>query len=417
MNALEVRRAVDATVAPLSDITRAGVWQRIERELETAPPRARTLSLRMAVLSVSAVAVLALVAYISLRASAPSLAPSSSHGTALAFDAGVHSQRWESDVLDIHGPAELRLERHLVVRILHVSAGTLRVHHTGAPLIVSTPSSTTWVSGPVFAVRVHGQVTEIASGAQAAQALVERSDLTLAPTPPSALGSAASLPRAADPSAAVPPAAARRSMPGTGPETGSGSSSGTGMGWGTGSGSGLGTGSGTGTGTATGTGTGNRHGTGSGSETETKSETGSETKSETGSRSGSETKSETETGSESETGSETKTGSETESETGSETESGAAKTYALAEAAMRAGETARAERLLVQILDEHTGTRLAAAAQLDLARLAFERRDYTRAHTLVDRLLAARVDANLERPAQRLRCKILVAQGKDCPAS
>jgi predicted negative regulator of RcsB-dependent stress response len=169
------------------------------------------------------------------------------------------------------------------------------------------------------------------------------------------------------------------------------------MGWGTGSGSGLGTGSGTGTGTgtATGTGTGNRHGTGSGSET----------------------KSETETGSESETGSETKTGSETESETGSETESGAAKTYALAEAAMRAGETARAERLLVQILDEHTGTRLAAAAQLDLARLAFERRDYTRAHTLVDRLLAARVDANLERPAQRLRCKILVAQGKDCPAS
>ncbi|HUQ03642.1 MAG TPA: hypothetical protein VM261_14190, partial [Kofleriaceae bacterium] len=127
MNALDVRRAVEATVSPLSDIARAGVWQRVEQELESPPAgassswsraavwgRVHPLRLRVAILSLAAVAVLAIVAVISLRADSPSRA-SSSHGTALVFDAGVHSQRWESDVLAIHGPAELRLERHLLV--------------------------------------------------------------------------------------------------------------------------------------------------------------------------------------------------------------------------------------------------------------------------------------------------------------
>jgi Tfp pilus assembly protein FimV len=73
---------------------------------------------------------------------------------------------------------------------------------------------------------------------------------------------------------------------------------------------------------------------------------------------------------------------------------------------MRAGDDARAEQLLAQVIELEPGSRLAAAATYDLARLAFERRDDDRARALVDRVLASPADPNLHPAARRLRSKL-----------
>ena len=344
LNAESVRHAVDATVSPLSDIARAGAWQRIEQAIAVPPPRVLRTHARTAVFGLAAAAALAAVVVISLRATTPSPGVPA-HATALAVDAGAHlTHRWDSDLLDIHGPADLRLEHLLGARVLHVSAGTLRVHHTGTPLVVSTPSSTTWVTGPVFAIRVHGQTTEIASGEQAAKELIERNIVTLAP-PPLPVTPPPVIPPPVIPSPVIPPPDSSSPAP--------------------------------------------------------RSPTP-------------ETDTDTDTEAEADTDTDTDTDTEAESETVPDSGLSPAARYALAESAMSAGATARAEALLAEVITADPDSRLAAAATLDLARLAFSRNDLPRARRLSDELLASNPDPNLRAPAQRLRCRIQRAQGERC---
>jgi hypothetical protein len=83
---------------------------------------------------------------------------------------------------------------------------------------------------------------------------------------------------------------------------------------------------------------------------------------------------------------------------------------------MRANDNTRAEALLSAVLTSTPAPsrRLAAAATLDLARLAHLRRDFPRALLLVERVLAADADPNLVVAARRLRCKIQRSLGLTC---
>ena len=335
MNILDLRRAVDATVSPLSDITRASVWQRVEQAIATPPPRAHPLRARVAVLGAVAAAALVVTGLVSLHATAPSPDAAPSQARALVVADGERAtHRWGAVVVDVHGPADLRLDRRLGVGVLHVAAGTIRVRHGGFPLVVSTPTSTTWVGGPVFAVRVHGQSTEIASGEESAQALIERT--TLVP-PPSLEPVPVPVPvPVPDPGPDDAPDPVRDPDPESEPET----------------------------------------------DPEPEPEPDPE--------------------------------SEFEPEPDPEAE--AAATYARAEAAMRAGENERAARLLTAVVAAVPGTRVAAAARLDLARLAFARGDLARARRLLDEVLRSDADPNLHPPAQRLRCRIQRAAGEACDA-
>lgn len=342
MNVPELRQAVEATVSPLSDIARASVWQRVERRIDARPPpRVRPLRVRLALVASAAVAALAVTAWVSLRADAPSgAAPAATHAVVAA--AGAHvTQRWKDVQADIVGPAELRFERRLGLGVLEVAEGTVHVRHAGAPLVVSTPTSTAWVVGPVFALRVHAQGTELASGEEAAAALVERTTFALAPPPAPAVPSpdpappapleeprprVRAAPRPLEPAPAPDAAPAPDDVPA--PDDAPG----------------------------------------------------------------------------------------LDEAPEPDPATVAAAVYVRAEAAMRAGEHARAERLLREVIVTVPGARVAAAARYDLARLAFTRGDHALARRLVDELLRADVDPNLQAPTRRLRCRIQRAAGEACAA-
>lgn len=176
MTTQDIRRIVDATVEPLSDIARASTWQRIERALAEPAPvprtRPRLAGLALAVALAAGTVVLLLVRHYQPPAQVAQL----DRFELEAAKGGTAERRSADGELTLYGPGRLSVERTPQQMTIVISEGALLLRRAvgASPVLVKTPSSETAVTSPVFAVLVLESSTEIATSEHQVNALIER---------------------------------------------------------------------------------------------------------------------------------------------------------------------------------------------------------------------------------------------------
>ncbi len=206
MTTRDVRRIVNATVEPLSDIARANTWQRIERALAEPAPLVRVwpkFAVPAIVFGVAAVTIVWLL----VRGYQPPAQVAQIDRFEFEAATGSTAQHRSSDGdFTLYGPARLSVERTPQQMTIVISEGALVLRRVlgASPVIVKTPSVETAVTSPVFAARVHEASTEIATSEHQANAIIERHMVELdapivTPSPasasPTSLSQPANLPR------------------------------------------------------------------------------------------------------------------------------------------------------------------------------------------------------------------------------
>ena len=182
MNRSDIRHGVEATVEPLSEITRAAVWQRIEDQLSTPVRPSRWIPVAAFAAGAAVAAAVAALVHGLGSGSAAKAVPAERIVLVAPAPAEYH-RAFAGGELTVYGPAELELDPTPGQPAIRIQRGTVIMRR--APdlpaLEVSTPEWSRSVRDTVVAVRVTKLSTEIASGDERARVLVERDVHALVP--------------------------------------------------------------------------------------------------------------------------------------------------------------------------------------------------------------------------------------------